>query len=83
MSFAQTLDNLPLEKSPALQRFYAANQGRDFTILGPWDSKPEESVYSYQSEFAQRILGSKPGERVSISEAEGAVEILSISPWTA
>jgi transcription elongation GreA/GreB family factor len=55
---------------------------RDVTILGPWDSKPEESVYSYQSEFAQRILGSKPGERVSISEAEGAVEIVSISPWT-
>jgi transcription elongation GreA/GreB family factor len=52
---------------------------RDVTILGPWDSKPEESVYSYQSEFAQRLLGSKLGERISL--AEGPAEIVSIAPW--
>ena len=48
------------------------------TILGPWDSKPEESIYSYQSEFAQKLLGSKAGERVSLTG--GPVEILAISP---
>jgi transcription elongation GreA/GreB family factor len=53
---------------------------RDVTILGPWDSKPEESIYSYQSEFAQRLLGSKTGERITL--AEGPTEIVSISPWT-
>ena len=61
-----------------------AGAERDITILGPWDSKPEESVYSYQSDFAQRLLGSKPGERVNFAdEAGGAVEIVSITPWSA
>jgi transcription elongation GreA/GreB family factor len=60
-----------------------AGDERDVTILGPWDSKPEESIYSYQSEFAQRLLGSKPGERVTLSGDEGAVEVVSISPWRA
>lgn len=57
----------------------AAGAERDFTILGPWDSKPEESIYSYQSEFAQRLLGSRPGDRVNLPE--GPVEVLSILPW--
>jgi len=53
---------------------------RDVTILGPWDSKPEASIYSYQSEFAQKLLGSKAGERISL--ADGAAEIVAIAPWT-
>jgi transcription elongation GreA/GreB family factor len=57
----------------------ASGAERDFTILGPWDSKPEESIYSYQSEFAQRLLGSRPGDRVNLPE--GPVEVLSILPW--
>jgi len=52
---------------------------REVVILGPWDSRPEESVYSYQSEFAQRLLGSRPGDRVHL--AEGPVEVVSIAPW--
>ncbi len=52
---------------------------REVTILGPWDSRPEESVYSYQSEFAQRLLGTRPGDRVNL--AEGQVEVLMIAPW--
>ncbi|HEY4229399.1 MAG TPA: GreA/GreB family elongation factor, partial [Thermoanaerobaculia bacterium] len=57
----------------------ASGAERDFTILGPWDSKPEESIYSYESEFAQRLLGSRPGDRVNLPE--GQVEVLSILPW--
>ncbi len=53
---------------------------REATILGPWDSKPEEAIYSYQSEFAQRLLGSRPGDTVNLSE--GQIEIVSIAPWT-
>jgi transcription elongation GreA/GreB family factor len=53
---------------------------KDVTLLGPWDSKPEENVYSYQSEFASRLLGAKPGERITF--AEGPVEIVAIAPWT-
>ena len=52
---------------------------RDATILGPWDSKPEEGIYSYQSEFAERLLGSRLGDRVNLSE--GQVEVTSIAPW--
>jgi transcription elongation factor GreA len=52
---------------------------RDATILGPWDSKPEAGVYSYQSEFAERLLGSRLGDRLNLSE--GQVEIIAIAPW--
>ncbi len=52
---------------------------RDVVILGPWDSKPENAIYSYQSEFAQRLLGAHPGDRVNL--AEGPVEVVSIAPW--
>ncbi|HEY6049709.1 MAG TPA: GreA/GreB family elongation factor, partial [Thermoanaerobaculia bacterium] len=49
------------------------------TILGPWDSRPEEAIYSYESDFAQGLLGSKPGDRVQLSGGEQ--EIVSIAPW--
>jgi transcription elongation GreA/GreB family factor len=52
---------------------------RTATILGPWDSRPEESTYSYQSEFAQGLLGRRAGERVSLSGIDA--EIVSIAPW--
>ncbi len=52
---------------------------REATILGPWDSKPEQAIYSYQSEFAQRLLGSRPGDTVNLSE--GQVEVCAILPW--
>lgn len=54
---------------------------REVTILGPWDSRPEESIYSYQSEFAQRLLGAKPGERVSLPDYTATV--VSVAPWKA
>ncbi|MEX0879338.1 MAG: GreA/GreB family elongation factor [Thermoanaerobaculia bacterium] len=56
-----------------------AGAEREATILGPWDSKPEEAIYSYESEFAQRLLGSRPGDRVNLQE--GQVEIVAVSPW--
>ncbi|MET0620813.1 MAG: GreA/GreB family elongation factor [Thermoanaerobaculia bacterium] len=56
-----------------------AGAERDVVILGPWDSKPESAIYSYQSEFAQRLLGAHPGDRVNL--AEGQVEIVAIAPW--
>ena len=52
---------------------------REVVILGPWDSRPENAIYSYQSEFAQRLLGARPGDRVNL--AEGPVEVVAISPW--
>jgi transcription elongation GreA/GreB family factor len=53
---------------------------RDITILGPWDSRPEEQIYSYQSEFGQRLLGAQPGDKVALEDgAEG--EVVAIAPW--
>ncbi len=49
------------------------------TILGPWDSNPEAAVYSYQSEFAQKLIGKRPGESVEIDGR--AWEIADIRPW--
>jgi transcription elongation GreA/GreB family factor len=49
------------------------------TILGPWDSRPEESVYSYESDFAQQLLGKKAGDRVSVAGVE--TEVVQIAPW--
>ncbi|HEV8117707.1 MAG TPA: GreA/GreB family elongation factor [Thermoanaerobaculia bacterium] len=60
-------------------RDIGSGQERSATILGPWDSKPEEAVYSYQSEFADALLGAKLGDRVQAGGAE--FEVLSIEAW--
>lgn len=52
---------------------------RTATILGPWDSQPELGVYSYESEFAEALLGKRPGETVRLPDGE--VEIIAIHPW--
>ncbi len=52
---------------------------REAAVLGPWDSDPERGVYSYQSEFAQKLLGRKAGETVAIDGDDWRVE--SIRPW--
>jgi transcription elongation GreA/GreB family factor len=57
----------------------ASKAERTVTILGPWDSKPEDAVYSYQSEFVQSLLGAKAGEKVNLPGGE--TEVLAIEPW--
>jgi transcription elongation GreA/GreB family factor len=52
---------------------------RRVAILGPWDSKPEQDVYSYQSEFARHLLGKKVGDRVALGTGEASV--VAIEPW--
>ena len=49
--------------------------GRVVTILGPWESKPEEDVISYESDLAKELLGKKVGDEVSVGR------IASIEPW--
>lgn len=41
-------------------------QERTLTLLGPWESDPENDVISYQSELGQALLGKKPGEGVKV-----------------
>jgi transcription elongation GreA/GreB family factor len=47
---------------------------RVVTILGPWESKPEEDVISYESDFAKDLLGKKPGDEVSLGGESWTIE---------
>ncbi|MGH9441113.1 MAG: GreA/GreB family elongation factor, partial [Thermoanaerobaculia bacterium] len=49
------------------------------TILGPWDSKPEDGIYSYQSDFAENLIGKKPGDAVEFDGRKWKVS--EIRPW--
>ncbi len=40
--------------------------GRTLTLLGPWESKPEEDVISYESELGKSILGLRPGGEITL-----------------
>jgi transcription elongation GreA/GreB family factor len=39
-------------------------KSRTVTILGPWESKPEEDIISYESDMAKEILGKSVGAAV-------------------
>ena len=52
---------------------------RTLSILGPWESRPEEGVLSYESDLGRQLLGRKPGETVSIGEERYV--LASIEAW--
>jgi len=52
---------------------------RALTILGPWDSRPEEEIVSYESDLAKRLLGRVVGAEVQIGESE--LTITAIAPF--
>jgi len=39
-------------------------KSRTITILGPWESKPEEDIISYESDLAKEILGKPVGAAI-------------------
>ncbi len=41
---------------------------RTLTVLGPWESAPEEDVVSYESDLAQKLLGKGVGDAVETTE---------------
>jgi transcription elongation GreA/GreB family factor len=47
---------------------------RTITILGPWESKPEEDVISYESELAVEILGKPLGSAVDYAGESWTIE---------
>jgi|CXWL01.1.fsa_nt_gi transcription elongation GreA/GreB family factor len=57
----------------------AGDKERAITILGPWDSKPEQDILAYESEMAQGLLGKKVGEIVSVGGEK--FEVRAIAPW--
>jgi transcription elongation GreA/GreB family factor len=51
---------------------------RRFAVLGPWDSRPEAGVISYESELGQRLLGRRNGDPVEIGDT--TFQVVSIAP---
>ena len=52
---------------------------REVTILGPWESDPEHSVYSVQSDAAKALLGHAAGDLVTFMGNDYQIE--SIRRW--
>lgn len=52
---------------------------RTITILGPWESDPENDVLSSESDLAKTLLGSKVGDTVKLPD--GSYTVSSIEPW--
>jgi transcription elongation GreA/GreB family factor len=50
-----------------------AGAKRTVIILGPWESRPEEGIVSYESELAQTLLGKRVGDSAPIGETLYAV----------
>ncbi len=46
---------------------------RSFAVLGPWESRPEEGVVSYESELGKKLLGLKKGDKVEVGDVRMAV----------
>ena len=59
----------------------------EYTVLGAWDSVPEEHVVSYLSDIGQALIGAKVGESAEIKDLETeenhTVTVRSIRPWKA
>ncbi|HXO20424.1 MAG TPA: GreA/GreB family elongation factor, partial [Thermoanaerobaculia bacterium] len=58
----------------------AGSAERRITILGPWESKPEEDVISYESDLAKQLLGQGVGAELTL--ANKPWRISSIEPYT-
>ena len=50
------------------------------TVLGPWESDPDRSIISYESELGQSLLGRQVGDEVQL--AEGPHRVIRIGPAT-
>jgi transcription elongation GreA/GreB family factor len=42
---------------------------RRLSVLGPWDSRPEAGVVSYESELGQKLLGRRVGDEVNVGDS--------------
>ena len=46
------------------------NKEVKYTVLGAWDSIPEDNVVSYLSDVAASLLGAKPGDELEVRDLE-------------
>ena len=56
-----------------------------YTVLGAWDSDPDNQVIAYKTPLGLAILGKKPGYqvKVKIGSTEENYQVVSISRYTA
>ncbi|GHU21126.1 transcription elongation factor GreA [Spirochaetia bacterium] len=51
----------------------------EYTILGPWESDPDNKILSYLSPFAKELLNKKPGEQFEYSMTKTSYVIKTIT----
>lgn len=61
--------------------FKGAGDDVSYTLLGPWESDPENNVLSNESDLGKLLLGKKPGDDVKLPQ--GAYKVDRIVPWSA
>ena len=44
-----------------------SNEDETYTILGPWESDPDNNIISYMSPFGNALMDKKAGERVAFT----------------
>lgn len=83
LSHARPIDTVGLDASeirPGVTVTLSLASGqKKVTLLGPWDSKPEEGIYSYLSDLGKALLGKLVGDEVSLLGEAARVE--AIAPW--
>jgi transcription elongation GreA/GreB family factor len=55
-----------------------AKDAKTVTLLGPWDSKPEEGIYSYLSDLGKALLGKTVGEKANVLGEEMTIEKIEV-----
>jgi len=51
----------------------SSNESQKYTIMGAWDSDPDNNVLSYLTPLGQKLIGKKDGETVE-TEVEGNIQ---------
>jgi transcription elongation factor GreA len=77
-----TIENVGIGSIVELKEGSTGNQQR-YSILGAWDSDPDNDVLSYKTPLAQALLGKEPGATVTtkIGGNEEKWTILSLARW--
>lgn len=77
-----TVENVSIGSIVELKEGSSGNTQR-YSILGAWDSDPDNDVLSYKTPLAQALLGKEPGATVTtkIGGNEEQWTVLSIARW--
>jgi transcription elongation GreA/GreB family factor len=71
-----TLDTSQVRVGCRVHLHSEGDEERVLTILGPWESDPDQGVLSHESELAQALLGRKRGETVDLPDGAYTIEAI-------